>query len=522
MSDTLLKYYNRCMQFTGIGFAVFDVDGTIVASNDMFAKIVGINEKEIMKKKIDDCLGFDESVLDKYLSLNADSVNLLLKASDSKKIYHCSIGKLICEMRKECGFITIKDNEENIKIVNDIMNNLSQILTLIDNDNIGFAILDQNHNIIDTNRTFAETLGYTKKEILKMTAWDYVYDFHDNENFRDFKLYDTFSFFKDNYHVKKNGEKIPVKAVCSVGTLNNQRITLCLYTNITEQMESNQRLQEREMMLQNFIQNSSDVIFCLNKDKELTYISPNAKQIFGYHRNLSMNQISKQYLPLLKKEFVMYLERVIHQSSKVSPDFEYSISSKSTKTKFYSVSISIPDNNEMIICYVRDVTKDKEYIEELKLMSYTDQLTSLFNRKFMEEQLIKFGSETHYPISIISADLDGLKVVNDTLGHQAGDELLKLFANTLKSTQANVECIFRIGGDEFLIVSPNSTEQTAEKIIKDIEDKITKYNQSPRSLLKISVSIGSATAYESSISLQTLLARADREMYAIKNAKKAQ
>ena len=155
-------------------------------------------------------------------------------------------------------------------------------------------------------------------------------------------------------------------------------------------------------------------------------------------------------------------------------------------------------------------------------MSYTDQLTSLYNRKYMEEQLMKFSSSINYPISIISADLDGLKVVNDTLGHQAGDELLKLFANILKSTQADDECIFRIGGDEFLVILPSSNELVTTKIIKDIEEKINKYNQSPRSLLKISVSIGAATTYESNISLQTLLARADQQMYAIKNAKKAQ
>ncbi len=417
-----------------------------------------------------------------------------------------------------------EDSSKNndITYIKDLNTSLIQIKTLINHAEIGLVILNENHKIIEVNKTFCDLLGYTEKEALKLTGWDYIYKFKEDEKTRNFILNDTFSFFDNNYHVKKNGDKIPVKAACSIGIQNGKKIAICFYTNITEKMESHRKLETSETMLRNFIENSNDVIFLLNEEFQPSHLSPNTKRIFGYTKKLNLDQIIEKYLPLNDKEFKKHINRFLkNKSGLTKKEFEYSVNDNKNNTKYFSIRTSIiGEKKKSIICYVRDVTKDKNYIDELKYYSYTDQLTTLYNRKFMEEQLVKLPSGNSYPISIMSADLDGLKEVNDSLGHQAGDELLRLFANILKTTSVPAESIFRIGGDEFLIIAANTREDEITTVIKDIDEKIRIHNYSPGSLLKISVSIGSATSYESSISLPTLLAKADKEMYSIKNAKK--
>lgn len=113
------------------------------------------------------------------------------------------------------------------------------------------------------------------------------------------------------------------------------------------------------------------------------------------------------------------------------------------------------------------------------------------------------------PISFIVCDIDGLKIVNDTHGHETGNEYILLCYNKIKSAIRQDDLIFRLGGDEFLIILPNTEKNAVERIVSSIELKM---QQEKRSYCT-SISIGTATAETIPIDYDTCFQEADEEMY---------
>lgn len=162
---------------------------------------------------------------------------------------------------------------------------------------------------------------------------------------------------------------------------------------------------------------------------------------------------------------------------------------------------------------VQDITEQKNYEQKLEYISLHDQLTDLYNRNFFDTELNRLQKSREYPITIISADLDGLKLINDTLGHSKGDIMLKACADALSSSLRQSDILARIGGDEFGAILPNTDAASGEAIYNRILDNIKMFNQS-HSDLPLSLSVGMATAESAEkADLHELLRAADEYMY---------
>ena len=128
------------------------------------------------------------------------------------------------------------------------------------------------------------------------------------------------------------------------------------------------------------------------------------------------------------------------------------------------------DNDGNYIGFValsRDITEYRKKEEEIKYLSYHDQLTGLYNRRFYEEELKRLDTTRNLPIAIIMGDVNGLKVVNDSLGHAKGDELLKKVAHAITKGCREGDIVARHGGDEFVVLLPKtggSCDESNERI----------------------------------------------------------
>jgi diguanylate cyclase (GGDEF)-like protein len=140
-------------------------------------------------------------------------------------------------------------------------------------------------------------------------------------------------------------------------------------------------------------------------------------------------------------------------------------------------------------------------------------LTGIFNRNFFEAELARFELGRDYPISIIIADVDRLKAVNDTHGHAAGDELLRQTADVLSSVFRAGDVLARIGGDEFAALVSHTDSTALEHIVVRIRERLAVHN-STHSDLPVQFSIGTATAEKNS--LNDIFKLADQRMYADK------
>lgn len=157
----------------------------------------------------------------------------------------------------------------------------------------------------------------------------------------------------------------------------------------------------------------------------------------------------------------------------------------------------------------RDCTDKKQAQAEISYLSYHDQLTGLYNRYFFEKALKRLDAKRHWPLSLAMLDVNGLKLTNDAFGHQMGDKLLQIVAETIKNICREDDIISRIGGDEFVLLLPKTSYVETEAIIKRIYRGL---EQTKLDDIIISVSVGWETK-DSDEDIMEVFARAEESMY---------
>ena len=147
---------------------------------------------------------------------------------------------------------------------------------------------------------------------------------------------------------------------------------------------------------------------------------------------------------------------------------------------------------------------------EIHYVTFHDQLTALYNRSFFEEEIDRLNVKRQMPISIVMGDVNGLKIVNDAFGHLEGDRLLKAVADCLKSSVRSDDIIARWGGDEFIMLLPQTDAQSAESLVNRIKKAL---NQVTGFSLPISVSFGIGTKSDIDQDFSETLVSAEEKMY---------
>ncbi|HYE67214.1 MAG TPA: PAS domain S-box protein, partial [Anaerovoracaceae bacterium] len=168
------------------------------------------------------------------------------------------------------------------------------------------------------------------------------------------------------------------------------------------------------------------------------------------------------------------------------------------------------NSSSRILCMIEDVTARREAEEEILYLSYYDQLTGLYNRRFYLEELRRIDTERNLPITLVMADVNGLKLTNDAFGHLEGDQLLKHIADTMKKHCRADDIIARIGGDEFIMLLPQTSMEQAEKLVERINGALAEEKCYP---VICSVSFGWATKSEAGEDISKTYINAEDHMY---------
>ena len=164
-----------------------------------------------------------------------------------------------------------------------------------------------------------------------------------------------------------------------------------------------------------------------------------------------------------------------------------------------------------VLVSIQDITARKKAEEYLHYLGTHDVMTGLFNRAYFEETIQKLEHSRKDPVSIIVLDLNYLKKTNDTLGHQAGDKLIRRLAEVLTAAFNNGQIAARIGGDEFAIILPRTEEAETAEFIKQIHALMEINNKYYREPI-LSISIGAATS-QPGMNMERVIQLADDAMY---------
>jgi|GEM_PF-1622676 len=175
-------------------------------------------------------------------------------------------------------------------------------------------------------------------------------------------------------------------------------------------------------------------------------------------------------------------------------------------------------NRKLIQSIIRDITRRRETQKKIEYLSSHDFLTGLYNRFHFERMIANFSENKIAPVSVVVVDLDGLKKVNDTLGHSGGDRLIRNAAAVLSKTFRKEDIVARIGGDEFAILLPGTEEDEVLILLQRLMKNIDEENRiAGGSKLEFSYGFETARASEE---ISKRFRMADESMYKQKQEKK--
>jgi diguanylate cyclase (GGDEF)-like protein/PAS domain S-box-containing protein len=281
-----------------------------------------------------------------------------------------------------------------------------------------------------------------------------------------------------------------------------------------------------EQKYPSLVENIADIIYTISTDGTITSLNPAFERITGLStdewvgRNFAQI-IHPDDLPLAWEKFQSALQ------GEAPPKFELRSLSKSGEYIFgeFTAAAVIQDGKvDGVLGIVRDITERKQMEEQLRSLSFFDDLTGLYNRRgffTFADEFLKLAKRQKQGLYMLYADLDNLKLINDTSGHQAGDQALMDSAEIIKKTYRESDIVARIGGDEFAVIPIGTTGDNIDKLTSRLQGNIEKHNLKRKRNYTLSMSFGvSYFDPMAPCSIDELVAHADEMMYEQKRLKR--
>ncbi len=231
--------------------------------------------------------------------------------------------------------------------------------------------------------------------------------------------------------------------------------------------------------------------------------------LFG-EPNKHRNYIIKGILEDAK--IMVELEAAVKNARKsreiISCNFSYHMNAS---IYYFEARVNISEFDEALII-IRDMTERMQMEIKLREMAEKDSLTKLYNRHCFMEKLNHFEGMNNKDFALLVIDIDGLKLVNDTLGHPYGDTIIIAIANILSTLFLHTGFVSRVGGDEFGVILSGYSQDQIEKMLEQMEEMLDEYNEKI-DVLKISVSSGYSILREGIVKTNAMYQEADNNMY---------
>lgn len=298
-------------------------------------------------------------------------------------------------------------------------------------------------------------------------------------------------------------------------------IAMGVHLDITESKILQLKLEARERLLSQIIENTKDIIYKMDLKGNLTFLSNAWEGLLGYSLEESIGTSVESYIhPEDKKLLLEFLTKVQYSKDHESlSDYRFR-RADGTYCVFETNASPILENGEIvgIAGVARDISIFIKKQQEIEFLSYRDQLTKLFNRHYLEKVRDEVKAEKNHPLGIITMDMNDLKLVNDTYGHDEGDRLLVKVSDIFRHVFPADSLIFRMGGDEFMVVLPLIEEEILKQMKERLEELLDEYG---KEAYPVTIALGYFISHDPQEDLFDALKKADSYMYEDKRTYKS-
>jgi len=324
--------------------------------------------------------------------------------------------------------------------------------------------------------------------------------------------------------VSGTGKSIPIRLSCELLHEGGREIgTIGFFHDISGRLALQNHLAESEAKFRTLFETASDAILSTDEDGLILVANRAAKDVFEYP---GQQIVGLDVRRLLGSGEEVTWEVLARYASRPEPG-KYvestAVSRYGKKIPFHiSISESLSGGRKFYTVIMRDVSQIKAYEEDLQILANTDSLTRLFNRRqlypVMQNELDR-SIRKRIPFSVLLIDIDHFKKFNDTYGHAGGDLLLVGFADKLRSAIRQMDSAFRFGGEEFVVLLPETAGQEARIPAERFRQRIaaSRFSMPPDGRpVSVTVSVGIA-GFRDGDTLDDVIRHADLAMYAAKS-----
>ena len=284
------------------------------------------------------------------------------------------------------------------------------------------------------------------------------------------------------------------------------------FQEITEKKQTEQKIKESEERYRTLL-NKAPIGIAVHSKGKIVFANPTALKMFGAKTKNQL--VGKNIVEIIDPDGLkITLERIKRMEAGekgLYPAYDVYTRLDGSKMSVEVMATKIKYNGDSAVqVIVTDITERKKNEERLEYLSYNDQLTGVFNRRYFAEIINKIDVIENLPITFIMADVNGLKMINDSFGHIYGDELLVKASNAMKSVCRESDIIARLGGDEFVLIAPRTDNKGAKKLINKMQKMIIKENVEA---ISMSVSFGYQIKLNKEENIHKILSEAEDNLY---------